>query len=403
MPPEDQTVEQPDAGEDLHAQLSAAFDAQDTETPQKPEPSQETRQRGPDGKFLKAAADASASEPSESESPRTPVKAEAEKPAPEATPPKPDAKPVGNEAPTTWKTEAKEAFKALPPEAQSILLTRHREMEADYTNKMHTLTALKRDYEPVQQILAPYDQQIKAKGFTPASLIQAWSNVEIALANPQSAAQVVKQLVDNYKIDPNQIAQLLGLSRPAAGQEPPPPADGQQPITLPPELTRELTELRNGYHQVTSFQAQQQQNAQREAESRVMSTIQAFESAKDEKGNLLHPHYSELEDDMVALYAAERARGRVPELQEVYDKAVWSNHSTREKLQASQRAAEEAQRAEADEARRVAARAKAERAKRAGSSVTGAPGQTGASRSLNGESSLRDQLNAAFEEVSDAA
>jgi hypothetical protein len=41
----------------------------------------------------------------------------------------------------------------------------------DYTRKTQQHAAFVRDYEPVRQILGPYDAQIRQAGFTPASLI----------------------------------------------------------------------------------------------------------------------------------------------------------------------------------------------------------------------------------------
>lgn len=141
--------------------------------------------------------------------------------------------------------------------------------------------------------------------------------------------------------------------------------------------------------------------SQREAESRVMSAIDSFKDAKDASGNLLHPHFSAVEDQMTRLAVAARASGTpVPSLDELYDQAVWANTSTRQAMFEAQRAADEAQRKAADAERAKEARAKAERAKRAASSVTGSPslGQPGG-RSVNGEASIRDSLLAAFEEV----
>jgi hypothetical protein len=139
---------------------------------------------------------------------------------------------------------------------------------------------------------------------------------------------------------------------------------------------------------------------QREAENRVMSTIEAFKGAKDPSGNLLHPHYDELEADMVDLWKVAQAAGQQPTLEDVYDKAVWANTSTRQKLLDAQTAAQEAQRAAAEKKQRDEARAKAERARKASSSVTGAPGSSQARMQPGpGERSLRDQLNAAFEDV----
>jgi len=386
LPPDEQPQAEPEASDDLNALIHAAFDEHEAladETP--PE-----RARAPYGKFTKATPETEATEAAES---AEVAKPEPDKPAAEDKPAASTAEP-----PPTWKAEDKETFRTLPAAAQQILLKRHHEMEADYTNKTHAIASLRRDYEPVQAILAPYEPQIRARGFTPASLIQAWSNVEVGLANPITAPAIVRDIVNNYRIDKAQLAQILGLSNiPAAPQV----ADGQQPIVLPPEVRAELETLRNGHQQVTQFLTAQQQQQRQEAEHRVMSTIETFRTATDDKGALLHPHFDELENDMLVLLNAERASGRVPELQDIYDKAVWANTSTREKILTSQRAAEEAQRVQDQKKREEEARAKAERARKASSSVTGAPGsgQARLRQSQDENRSIKDELLAALEEA----
>lgn len=409
MPSDTLAPQEIDAGDDIHALLNAAFDEHEDkpEVAEKPEPQEaEPPARAPDGKFAKAETP-DAEDPPE----RAAAKVE-EKPA-ETTEEKPAA--VASEPPSTWKPEDKETFKTLPPEAQQILLRRHGEMEAYFSKRSQERAAFDRDYEPVRQILSPFETQIRAKGFTPASLIQAWSNVELALTNPENAPRVIADIAKNYNIDRAALGRALGFTTAAAPVEGQPPVDGAAPIQLPPELVQELRLLREKQQFFDQHLTAQQQREQSEAETRVMSTIAAFRDAVDEKGTPTHPHYDELEDDMIELLKVARASGKEPGLQDLYDKAVWANTSTREKVLASQRAAEEAQREadrNAEEARRkaaeektrVEARAKAERAKKAASSVTGAPGsgQARMQAAKDGDLSLKDQLLASYDELADA-
>jgi hypothetical protein len=397
MPLDDQTVDQIDAPEDdLHALLNKAFTeheepAEPVEKPEKPA----AKPRAPDGKFAKSDDDKAVDDPPE------PL----EKPETKPVDDKPE-KPATAEPPNLWKAEDKETFKALPPEAQQFLLRRHGEMEADYTRKTQQHAAFVRDYDPVRQVLSPYEAQIKQAGFTPATLVKAWSDVEKGLMEGRGV-DIVRDLVTNYRLDKAQLARVLGLTGAAgsggAGTEAPPAPQAQQPIVLPPELARELETLRNGHQQVTQFLTSQQQAQQREAENRVNNTIEAFRGAKDPSGALLHPHWDELETDMVDLWKIAAAAGQQPTLEDVYDKAVWANTSTRQKLLDAQTAASEAQRATAEKQRQTEARAKAERARKASSSVTGAPG-SGQARVTQAQAeggSLRDQLNSAFDDLAE--
>jgi hypothetical protein len=89
---------------------------------------------------------------------------------------------------------------------------------------------------------------------------------------------------------------------------------------------------------------------------------------------------------MTSLAHFERSQGRTPVLQDLYDRALWANPSTREKQLALQQQAEAKRAAEER-------RAKAEQARRAGSSVTGAP-SPGQAASTPADMSLRDTIKA---------
>jgi hypothetical protein len=61
-------------------------------------------------------------------------------------------------------------------------------------------------------------------------------------------------------------------------------------------------------------------------EDRILLEIAGFKSATDDKGNLLHPHFEELEDAMALLVeAAVAAREPAPPLEELYDTALQAN------------------------------------------------------------------------------
>ena len=86
-----------------------------------------------------------------------------------------EPKETGLEAPSNWSQEDKELFSSQPKEVQQYLLNRHKAMEGDYTRKMQEIAPL-REYEPVHQIFAPYMQQLKQAGTSPAQMIQSWAH-----------------------------------------------------------------------------------------------------------------------------------------------------------------------------------------------------------------------------------
>jgi hypothetical protein len=394
LPPLDDTETQVGAPDDIRSALMAAIDGAETapEAPETPTPETETdkptRARGPDGKF--AAKEESQTETPTPETPKEEAKA-------------PEGKATTTEPPANWSEADKAKFKTLPADGQEFLLRRHTAMEADYTKKTTEIAAFRKEYEPVAQIFAPHLDALRQSGFTPASLVKAWADVETSLMGGRGV-DVVKDIVRQYKIDPQQVARALGLSvaAPAAGTVQPPAPDAPVTPQLPPEIAAKL----QGYDQFIAQQqqerAQQAAAQQREAEHRVMSAIDQFSSAKDDAGGLKHPHFAEVEADMTRLMVAARTSGETvstDRLADFYDQAVWANPSTRAKALEATRAAEQAQHAAAEAERAKEARAKAERARRAGSSVTGSPG-TGQSptQAPKGADSIRAALLAAAEE-----
>jgi hypothetical protein len=142
------------------------------------------------------------------------------------------------------------------------------------------------------------------------------------------------------------------------------------------------------------------------AATRVMTEIEQFSSAVDNAGVALHPHFSEVENQMAVLAELARASGRsIPPLSELYEQAVWANPSTRQSMLDERNAAAEAQRAADEKKRHEEVRAKAAASRRAGASVSGAPGSTSqaAAGRPNGTGSVREALLAAAEEHADAA
>lgn len=375
------------APDDLRSMLSAAVEEQETATvsPQQAESPASERTRGLDGKF--AAKEATETPP---EAVVKPEEAQ------------PEVKPVATEPPANWSAADKAKFAALPPDAKEIVAKRSREMEADYTRKTQDIAAFRKDFEPIKALFDPHRDDLAKAGYTPTTLVQAWYNVERELQAGRGVG-IVKSLVDGYKLDRGEVAKALGLVAPSAapGTVTPPAPDGAAPIQLPPDIAAK-------FHNYDQFIAQQQHErqqqaavAQREAENRVINTIDQFKGAKDPAGSLLHPHFEEVEEHMARLAIAHRTAGEaIPPMDILYEQAVWANPSTRAKAMEATRAAEQAQHATAEAERVKEVRAKAERARRAGSSVTGSPGngQTAATAARNGTDSIRTALLAAAEE-----
>jgi hypothetical protein len=381
--------------DDIRSALASAIASHDeAETPaEKPAKAEKTEEPEPEA----AKEEPEVKEPEE--------KTEGDKkPEPEkATAEKTEAdKAATKEPPANWPAADKVAFKALPEPAQQFLLKRHKDMEADYTKKTQAISDLKKEYEPVDQLFAPYKDTMRAKGFSPRTLIEAWANVEKELASgPERAVKIVQGLVTGYKIPVEKIAAALGIKA-APAQQVEPGADGKLPavdpaaakIELPPEIVAELSEIKREIAATKGERVAVAQRQEFERGAKIEQEIEDFKGAKDEKGNLLHPHFDEVYDHMVALAQAKVAlKQPMPPYKELYETAVWANPSTREQVRTAEQQA-------ADKKRADEARAKTAAAKRASASVTGAPGAGQApSGRRGGELSLREQLLEAAEEA----
>ena len=327
--------------------------------------------------------------------------AEPSEPAQAAEPTEPQAeKPPAVEAPATWKAADKEMFGKLPPDAQEFVVRRYKEMEADYTHKTQQRAAFIRDYDPVRQMFEPHQQAMRERGMSPAGLIKGWFDAETALMNPQSAPQMVAQIMRGYNVDPATVLQHFGY-RPAqqAAQNdgtPPEPAAPNGHITLPPEIQQALQSV---VQRVDTFEQRQRaaQEAQmRDAATRVQSEIQKFASAIGPDGQPLHPYFADVEDTMADLAEIARKKGGdIPALAELYEQAVYAHPVVRSRYLADQSAAQEAQRKAQERQSAEQARARAAKAQRAAAPVTGAPGTGHGDHRAVGDLSLREQLSRA--------
>jgi hypothetical protein len=298
---------------------------------------------------------------------------------------------------TTWSTKDKELFRKQSPEVKEFLTRRYTEMQNGLNKKMNEFKDLKTEYDPVNKLFEPYRERMRAGGWTPYKLIEAWSTVEKRLMEGD-AVNVIAGLATAYKVNLGDVAKTLGLRpRPqtngAAEPNGAPPAEpqGQSEIQLPPQVARQLEAIQARLDAEDRARADTARRQMTASETRVMNEIDQFKSAQDDRGNALYPHFDEVEEAMVLLAQSANAAKKPMALKDLYETAVWANPKLREEtLAARDRAQQEKAAGEA--------RAKAAQARKAGSSVTGAPGPGGQATNSARKSnrSLREELDEAF-------
>lgn len=265
-------------------------------------------------------------------------------------------------APEHWADADKEVFSNAPRDIQEWALRRHKEMEGDYTRKNQERADFVRAWEPVQELYAPHVDQLRQIGLTPQEHIRRLANADLMLN--QDPIRGIQHVAQMYNID---LSQLTGQ---------------QEEVETNPELNslrQELAQLRNDI-------STQQQAADAAKHQSVLSNIEAFSGEKDAEGNPLRPYFDDVMEDLVNLARAERAGGREPDLNTLYERAVWANPEVRQKILAAEKAAEAKK---ADEE----ARAKAAKAERASASVSGEPGASVPTEDLDLREMIASQMS----------
>lgn len=237
------------------------------------------------------------------------------------------------EAPEHWAAKDKELFSSIPKEGQEFLLRRHKEMEADYTRNKQELSETRKQVDEIGQHIKPFEQFAQQQGMTTNQLVAQWAQAQNMLLQGKGK-ELLHGLAQMYNID-------IG----------PTPEQGEEDPRIA-RLNETVAELQNRLNQTN-------QTIQTSTVNTMQERLNQFAEQKDEKGNLLHPHFDDVMEDMTYLAKIEKQQGRTPDINKIYERAVWMNPEVREKILASQREAE------AEKARQDAERKKKEEKERA--------------------------------------
>jgi hypothetical protein len=356
--------------------------AQATDAPEKPEDASGERPRGPDGKFL--PRDATSPDEGGEEPP------EPEEESAEPEPAEPVVKEPAVEVPQHWAQADKDLIGKLPAEHRQAVVDRYKAIEAGYTPKLMRAAELEKQFAGAEEVFKPYAETLRQRNQTPSDVVRAWASVERGFLEGfqdaqqgrpnQKGAQLVANLIRQYRVDPGDVAAILQGTQ---------PAQPNGAIALPPEVLQELNESKQ-------WRASFEQRQQAEREVIAQRQIDAFAAEKDARGNLAHPYFVELQTEISRLAKLDAEDGVPIDLAALYDRAAHANPSTRTKLLEA-RDAQARQKALADR------KAKAAAAQQASSSVTGSPGSGQSPSEGRGRArSLREELETSAAEY-DAA
>jgi hypothetical protein len=288
-------------------------------------------------------------------------------------------------APENWSQADKDVFAKAPPEIQAWAIRRHSEMEGDYQRKVQTYAAAAQFAQGVSPVFSDQRiaQSLQQWGITPQDAVKEWGQFHLQAIDPNP------QVRAGFILD---LAQRIGVPlNPAAFGQP-----NQQPSGLPPEVAKDpaikffadylgqiSTEVQAVKARTGQMEAASRQQLEQEATRVTKQGIDDFADMKDDKGNLLHPFFDEVIAGIQELYAANPRYN----LREAYEKAIWSNPATREKMM--QRQAQIAQRQLSDQRASQAARL----------NVRGRTSPVANGAIKHGPMSLRDTIEAAADEL----
>lgn len=269
--------------EDLMAVLSEASEASEKAEPEQetaaPAPVEEPTAgpaRGADGKFAKRAEEA------------PPVTAEATT--------EPEQTTWEDRPPSSWKPNVREKWASLPDDVRQEILRRE-EAQVRGVRNLHEKLA---PYQSMAQNLGDYMGDIHSKGGDPIGYTRNLLEVDRRLRNapdPQAKFGVLLQLADAYRIPLREALNGAGIQMPAATAQP------QQP-QIPPEIARELQEMRQWRQQFT--------------ENTATNEVEHFGADKE--------FFNDVRGRMADLIES----GAAQTLEEAYDMACWATPEVRE-------------------------------------------------------------------------
>ena len=259
------------------------------------------------------------------------------------------------------------AFKALPIDAQRQVAERYAEVRRTLTQKTEEISMEREKYKELETAFEPYREQLALQGDTPVTAARKLLAAQSALT--KDPVNALKWLSQSLGVDLRQLA--------------------PQPDKEEEYLDPAVKALKDEVKSLRAELNQQRVGADNARAQEVQKIMDDFRTAKDDAGNLKHPHFENA--DVQAVIAGLVRQGKT--LAEAYERAVFVLPEVRTKI-----ADEAAKAAQAEAAK------KAEEARKQKLVASKTAAQTIRSRGTADEKkpneSLEDSLRAAMREAS---
>lgn len=303
---------------------------------------EDSRPRDKSGRWVSK----SEAQPSEAIEPLDPAsKQRIEGQKPEAADPAAAQAAKSNQAPEHWSAEDKATFARLPQQAQSFLLKRHGDMEAEFTRKSQASAGAVQ----FTQALAPVfnDPHLAASlrqaGVNPVQAIHEWANWHRMGTSENQADKftLLVNLTQRMGLDPARIFSALNR------QQAPPNPMGLSPEDMKDPAVKFIADhLGKTTNELNAIRGELRQRDQREQQAReemgirsARSGIDGFADEKTKDGRPLRPHFDAVLPLIIDLYKANPAR----DLSEAYETACWAHPEIRKQLVAAERSSVQSQ------------------------------------------------------------
>ena len=218
----------------------------------------------------------------------------AESPGPESTehPAVDDTPP-----PVSWNAEEREFWSEATPKVRAAIERR----EQDMNNILNKTAPVRKFGETMQEVIAPHEQMLASQGSNPVQAVQRMLGVADGLTrgNPQQKATMVAQLMQQYNVDVQTLADVIGGVAEQAPQN-----DIAQQVEAQVQQRMQPFE-------------QQQMQVQQAAAERVQQELQTF--AKE------HEFYNDVRLQMADVMDLKEAQGESITLDQAYELAVQLN------------------------------------------------------------------------------
>ena len=276
------------------------------------------------------------------------------------------------DVPNNWNEEEKKAFEDIPDEIvtqdgtkislkamKDVVLHRNEELLKSFMEKSREVKAAEKGSKEWNNLLDPYQSQLKAAGMEP----QKWIGLilQSVHALQQNPKAVIKDLIGTYKVS----ASDLGFKTEQSEDEDDFHSEND------PKVTKLETTIDDLQRRLDSFE---NAGVQRDNKA-VQDEIAVFKAETDANGNLTHPYFDEARDEMGILMQT----GKAKTLQDAYE----DSPTVRSK------GLEVVKNPEKDKLALKKAREEAAKAKKAGKTVKTRSGQ---SNNFNQGLSLREEL-----------